>query len=308
MPLIRPTFRWPAALAVALIATGCTARQSRLSDVVEPDQLAVTAEASDTHAASLFIDVRDDAAYKAGHVAGAIHVDAKQWKIDSLAPETDLTHIAFWRKRIGDLGVDGKDPVLIYGDGRMTEAARVWFILQHFGAKSAVVDGGYPALRPAIAWGAMSVSTTPTTPTPVEFRPAEGHGGRVGIANRTQVTQALDNPRVQILDTRTPGEYTGADLRKNPRGGHLPKAINLPHKQLLTTDGRLKSPEELAKIFESAGFHKGRPIIAHCQSGGRASLAALAAQRAGYGPVLNYYASFGDWAADASCPVVKPKQ
>jgi thiosulfate/3-mercaptopyruvate sulfurtransferase len=28
----------------------------------------------------------------------------------------------------------------------MTEAARVWFILQHFGVPAAVLDGGWPAL------------------------------------------------------------------------------------------------------------------------------------------------------------------
>jgi len=30
----------------------------------------------------------------------------------------------------------------------------------------------------------------------------------------------------------------------------------------------------------------------------------LAAVRAGYGPVMNYYLSFGDWAADPGCPLV----
>ncbi|MCB9853328.1 MAG: sulfurtransferase [Phycisphaerales bacterium] len=255
----------------------------------------------------VLIDVRDEAAYNAGHVAGAIHVDAKQWKTDSLADATDLTHVAYWRKRIGDIGVDGNSPVVVYDDGRMTEASRVWFILQHFGASEVVVlDGGYPSLKPQIDRNEITVSTAPSRVNRVEFRPKKGHGGNVGLANRTQVMAALDNPRVQILDTRTAGEYAGTDLRKNPRGGHIPKALNLPHKQLLDADGRLKSREELARIFEEAGFCKDRPVITHCQSGGRASLAALAAERAGYRHVLNYYESFGEWAADGTCPVEKP--
>ncbi len=108
-----------------------------------------------------------------------------------------------------------------------------------------------------------------------------------------------------MFDTRTYEEYTGENLRDNTRGGHLPNAINLPHNKLLDKKGRLKSPQALAAILKKAGFKQGQPIITHCQGGGRASLAALAADIAGYGPVMNYYLSFGDWAADMSCPIEK---
>jgi thiosulfate/3-mercaptopyruvate sulfurtransferase len=110
-----------------------------------------------------------------------------------------------------------------------------------------------------------------------------------------------------VFDARTREEHLGREARGNPRAGHVPGAINLPHKDLLDESGKLTKPEELAALFDQAGFEKGQPIITHCQSGGRASLAALAAARAGYGPVFNYYLSFGDWAADASCPVVTPE-
>lgn len=252
----------------------------------------------------LLIDVRDEADYRKGHVPGAVHLDVRQWYIDSMTAETDLTQIDFWRKRIGDIGVNGRDPVVIYDDGRMTGAARVWFILQHFGAaRVAVLDGGFPSLKPQIDSGAIALATTPTPAAPVAFRPKREHGGPVGLVNREQVQAALEDPRVGILDTRTAGEYGGTDRRGNPRGGHLPGARNLPHQNLLNADGRLKTREDLTAIFEKAGFRKDQPMITHCQSGGRASLAALAAQRAGFRHVLNYYQSFGDWSADASCPV-----
>ncbi|MDP1645116.1 MAG: hypothetical protein Q8L71_06385 [Thiobacillus sp.] len=35
---------------------------------------------------------------------------------------------------------------VVYDDGRMTEAARVWFILQYFGARTAILNGGWPAI------------------------------------------------------------------------------------------------------------------------------------------------------------------
>jgi thiosulfate/3-mercaptopyruvate sulfurtransferase len=129
----------------------------------------------------------------------------------------------------------------------------------------------------------------------------------VAVAERQRVRAAVERGNAQVFDARTRAEYTGQDLRKNTRGGHIPGAINIPHKELLDEHGRLRSPGALAALFEQAGFKRGQPVITHCDGGGRASLAALAAERAGYGPVLNYYLSFGDWAADASCPVVQTK-
>ncbi|HPF39490.1 MAG TPA: rhodanese-like domain-containing protein [Phycisphaerae bacterium] len=299
--------RYAVSVLIATLIAGCAERSGRFRDiVVERDSFAEQL-AAPAPRPIVVIDVRDETAYDAGHIDGAIHVDAKRWKTESLADATDLTHIADWRRRIGDLGVNGDSHVVIYGDGRMTEASRVWFILQHFGVRHvAVLDGGYPALAPAIDAGRIRVNRTRTTPVAVRFVP-DNREAAVDLANRSQLMSALDNPRVQILDTRTAGEFEGVDLRKNPRGGHIPGAINLPHKDLLNTEGRLKSKEELAELFRRAGFRKGRTIITHCQSGGRASLTALAAERAGYGPVMNYYKSFGEWSADRALPIVAPE-
>jgi thiosulfate/3-mercaptopyruvate sulfurtransferase len=58
-------------------------------------------------------------------------------------------------------------------------------------------------------------------------------------------------------------------------------------------------------MMEQAGFDPGDHIVTHCEGGGRAALAAAAAARAGYEDVRVYYLSFGDWARDESCPIVR---
>lgn len=297
-----------ATIATLAWLTGCAQpHRQALDSIIEPSQLADRLAARAAAGRPIVLDVRDAAAYDAGHVEGAIRVDPTDWKNDSLARYTGLDHDAVWRKRIGAVGVSGAAPVVIYDDGRMTEAARVWFIFQHFGVPdAAVLDGGYRALKPLLASGAMRESNKPTAAPAVDFRPRTGAGRKIALVDREAVRRAIDRHEAQIFDARTVDEYVGKDLRRNPRGGHLPTAVNLPHSQLLDEQGRLKSPDELARLFERVGLKRGRPLITHCESGGRASLAALAAQRAGYGPVLNYYLSFGDWAADATCPVEKP--
>lgn len=293
------------AVACAILSGGCASDQRKpLGGIIEARELSERLRDKSESGRLIVLDVREADAYHAGHVSGAARVDVTRWKEESLASETGLSHEALWRGRIGEVGVSGREPVVVYDDGRMTEAARIWFIFQHFGVGDvAVVNGGYPALKPLIDAGRISASTAPTEVSPVTFNPPDGAGRTIGLVERQRVLRSVENREAHVFDARTPAEFAGMDLRKNARGGHLPAAINLPHTELLDDHGRLKSPESLAKILYDAGFRRGQPVITHCDGGGRASLAALAAERAGYGPVLNYYLSYGDWAADAACPV-----
>jgi thiosulfate/3-mercaptopyruvate sulfurtransferase len=255
----------------------------------------------------VILDARPEGAYARGHLPGAVRLDHRTWESDSLSEEAGLDNESLWMQRIGDLGIDGRGTVLVYDGGGMTDAARVWFILQGFGTGDVrVINGGFPRIQDAARAGAVTLSTSPSVPSPAAFVPRTAAKDRIAWIGRQELKALVDAHRIQILDARTIKEFEGADLRGNPRGGHLPGAANLPHSSLLDAQGRLKSPEELARVFRSAGFVKDEPIVTHCQGGGRAALAALAAARAGYGPVTNYYLSFGDWSADANCPVVAP--
>ncbi|MER9895790.1 rhodanese-like domain-containing protein [Mesorhizobium sp. M0119] len=178
----------------------------------------------------------------------------------------------------------------------MTEAARVWFILQYFGAEALIVNGGWPAIRgqrkPLAQASGISGSTT------FQARPG---AGSVGLVDRQTLKADLDG--VQLLDARTADVFAGMDPRRNARGGHLPGARLLPYASLLDDD-RLKPAGDLRDPLSVAGFRVGDHLITHCDGGGRAALAAVAAVRAGYDGVRAYYLSSADWTKDESCPVV----
>lgn len=292
------------------IASGCSSSSHRapVGPIIEPEELADQLN-DGGDGRIVILDVRAAADYDQGHVRGAVRVDPEEWKDQSTTPGTGLDHESLWRDWIGGLGVSGREPVVICDGGRMTDAARVWFIFQHFGVPEVgVLNGGYAALEPLIAQGRIPVSRDPTPPRSTTFSPSTGPTKSIGLAEKERVRRAVQEGDAQILDTRTPEEYLGEELRRNLRGGHIPNAINLPHEAFFDERGRIRSAEALSELFREAGFTKGRPVITHCQSGGRGSLAALAAERAGYGPVLNYYLSYGEWAADASCPVQRAAQ
>ena len=175
----------------------------------------------------------------------------------------------------------------------MTEAARVWFILQYFGLPVVVLNGGLATLGEA-------PRHAPPASSPLRLKPG---AGPVGLMDRAHLKAGLE--AVQVFDARTADEFRGDDLKGNARGGHLPGAAHLSHADLL--DGtHLKGAAEIADLMATSGLHGSRPIVSHCNGGGRAALAALAAVVAGRKDVRVYYLSFADWAADESCPIAGP--
>lgn len=287
-------------LCIAMIS-GCQATQPVSGRNVITAAAVCSAQPADENA--VLLDVRPRSSFEAGHVRGARWVDLSDWTKLARSSNDGLEYYKKWQSRIRDLGVRPNDAVRVYDDGSMTEAARVWFILQHFGVERAtVVNGGYPALQAELP--ADRIQTGPPQLVLSSDEPwPDRTGGLVRLSTRDEIRRCLTAKEARILDARTPGEYAGIDLRGNKRGGHIPDAINLPHTELLDAAGRLKPAEELRALFERAGLKPGDRIIAHCQSGGRSSLAALALIEAGYRNVANYYLSFADWAADETCPL-----
>ena len=67
----------------------------------------------------------------------------------------------------------------------------------------------------------------------------------------------------------------------------------------------MKPAAEVRAMLDRVGFQPGDHIVTHCEGGGRAAFGAAAAVRAGFGDVRVYYLSFGDWAKDDTCPIVR---
>lgn len=241
------------------------------------------------------LDVRDADAFAAGHADGAVRVPIERWVEAARSSDTSFADLDYWRKEIAALGLRQDETAIIYDGGQMTEAARVWFILQYFGGKALVLNGGWPTLR-----GAPATSIGPLSLAGDLFRPRPD-AGDVGLVTRAGLRDGL--ARIAVFDARTAPEFSGADLRKNTRGGHLPGARLLPHAELLEA-GYVKSADQLRTLIDATGFRPGDHIVTHCDGGGRAALAAIAAVRAGFDNVNVYYLSFSDWAKDESCPVM----
>lgn len=214
------------------------------------------------------------------HPTGMAVFPIRDWIAASIQSDTGFDDVPYWQDQIVQLGLSKDALTVVLDDGGMTEAARVWFILQYFGLPAAVLNGGLPDLQ-----------TLPAQATPGTTPDLHPGTGAVGLIGRQELTSVL--PSVQIFDARSAAEFNGEDLKANRRRGHLPGAAHLDHRDLL--DGRhLRPAPDLAQMLANAGISGGAPVVTHCQGGERAALAALAAVAAGQEDVRVYYLSFGD--------------
>lgn len=243
-----------------------------------------------------YLDARDQAAFDAGHAPGAVRVPLEAWDKAAKAADIGFTDAAHWGEALGSLGLDPSVTAVAYDSGAMTNAARVWFILQYFGLKCVILNGGWPALASASGLPAAAA------PSAGGFRAKPGVG-KVGVIDRETLKRQLDGA-AHVFDSRTRAEFTGEDARNRPRSGHLPGARHLSHVDLMDKGVVYPAPI-LRAMLEKVGFGPGDHIVTHCEGGGRAALAAAAAVRAGFDDVRVYYLSFADWARDESCPIVR---
>ncbi len=89
-----------------------------------------------------------------------------------------------------------------------------------------------------------------------------------------ELAEELASGEAAVLDVRSADEW---------EAGHLPDVMNIPLGQL---------PGRLSEVPE------GRPLILHCQAGGRSAIAASILQARGIKDVVNLTGGFGAWAAE----------
>lgn len=245
----------------------------------------------------LLLDARTPKEFNGGHALGAVHLDVKAWEALAKSERATFDNVQYWTGVIAALGIDKTRLVAVYDDGKMTDAARAWFILQHFGVLAFVVNGGWPAIRDA-----QGAATEGSAASADRVTSASTGTGIVRLFDRHHLREEIGS-RTQIFDARTQAEFEGVDRRSNPRGGHVPGAVRIGHTDLLDSSGRLRTADELRALLAASGLSPGERVVTYCDGGGRAALAALAAVRAGYADVGVYYLSFADWARDDSCPI-----
>lgn len=255
----------------------------------------------------VILDNRDPKAYAAGHIAGAISAPWQAFAAVTAGKPGDkgwgiLLPPAQIAAALGKLGVDTTKPIVVYSDPTgWGEDGRVAWTLQSIGIDNVrILDGGFPA------WTAAGNKASTEVPKPVATTVAVAADNLAKLnVTTTDVKSAVDASSAIILDVRTAKEFGGATDFGEKRGGHLPKAINIPFGDNFKEDGTLKSNDDLMKMYMDAGIAMDAKVYIHCTKGIRSAYTYEVMQMLGFKNVRNWDASFYEWAGDSTLPVVK---
>lgn len=236
--------------------------------------------------------------YAEGHIPGAVFLD-----IDGdLAGEPGdggrhpLPEPDALQGKLRAAGVRASRPVVAYDDADGSVAARAWWLLRWAGHTAVrVLDGGFAAWEAA----GLPVESTVPQPEPGDFVVRPG---------QMPVLDADDAGKLAregvLLDARAHPRYTGETEPVDPRAGHIPGAINAPFSAHVGSDGRWRTPEELAAHFTELGVTAATPVGAYCGSGVTASSIVLALEVVGRDePAALYAGSWSHWCRDPQRPV-----
>lgn len=231
------------------------------------------------------------AEFAEAHIPGARYFD-----IDDVSDSnSDLPHMAppveKFMSRMRALGVGDGHRVVVYDGSGLFSAARVWWLFRHMGQNNiAVLDGGLPK------WIAEGHATESTAPV-IRDRHMTAARNPALVKDVTQVALASKLNQAEIIDARAAERFRGdaPEPRQGLRAGHIPNSKNVPFTTLLNDDKTMKSPLELASIFEAAGVDLDRPIITSCGSGVTAAVLSLALEIIGHRDHALYDGSWTEW-------------
>lgn len=242
------------------------------------------------------LDARPAAEYQRGHLPGAINLPAPA--TDDLEANRQGYPLPLERAKelFRPAGINADSQIVVYDDQGNRFAARLFYVLEFFGAGHVqVLDGGFRKWQSE----GMPLTSEVSNVAPGNFSPLPQ--GNILVTSQWLATHLHD---VKIVDARSPEEFRG-EKRLGPRGGHIPGAVNIEWTRVDASGGvpTFLGPAPLEQLFGSAGVTPKQEVVAYCQMGMRAAAIYFALRLLGYERVRLYDGSWEDWSSQPQLPV-----
>jgi thiosulfate/3-mercaptopyruvate sulfurtransferase len=250
------------------------------------------------------VDV-DATAYDEGHVPNSIAWAWNSQLCDMVC--RDILSQSQFENLMASSGITPTTTVVIYGDNNNWFSAWALWQMKIYGHKDVrIMNGGRKK------W--LSEGRDLSTNVP-RIRNTAYTALRADPSLRaflSQVQSAVQNSSADLVDVRSPQEFSGEILAPPglheacQRGGHIPGARNSPGNKTCKDDGTFKTFDELKALYGSFGVDGSKPVIAYCRIGERASHTWFVLKYLlGLEKVANYDGSWSEWGNLVGAPVEK---
>lgn len=211
--------------------------------------------------------------YDQEHIAGAAFLDAERQLSgpvgDGRAGRHPLPSAEDFETAARAAGISADSTVITY-DAGTGGAARLWWLLRHFGhERVAVLDGGFSAWT-----GPTRDGTEAVAPGDFTARPSSDD-----VADVDDVAALLRHPQRTLIDTRAPERYRGEVEPIDPVPGHIPGAVNVPFTEPV--------PAEVAEAESE--------LVVYCGSGITACVVLVNLAAQGRTDAKLYAGSYSEW-------------
>ena len=239
--------------------------------------------------------------YGDAHIPGAVWLDNNAIRIANRPPAFIPTPAEF-EELMARLGITNNTRVIAYDERGGIYAARLWWMLNHYGHSNvALLNGGW------VKWTADNRPTNAAVPA-YSRAAFKVKNGTVHVATADDVKGAINKKGVKLVDARTQGEIEGRDLRGIKRAGYIESSVPVYWEDTLDpTTKTFKSAAEIQQLYRGKGIQPSDQVITYCQVGMRAAhdLFTLALIGHDLTKLHNYYGSWEEWGNRDDTPILR---
>jgi|LGVF01.2.fsa_nt_gb thiosulfate/3-mercaptopyruvate sulfurtransferase len=218
------------------------------------------------HPEAIILDCRYDMStpligrqsYDAGHVNGAFYVDLDKDMTSDVVEHGGrhpLKDLDIFTAQMGSFGITSDSIIVLYDDGELAMATRLWFMLKLIGLDSYIIEGGFDACE-----GLEKLTTAPET---VESKLQMIYQSHL-ICDIDAVNASMNNDKSVIVDSRSNPRYLGLEEPFDKIAGHIPTAVNYFWKDNFK-EGQVRNLGDIEAMFLDMDNYDEK--IIHCGSG-----------------------------------------
>lgn len=233
--------------------------------------------------------------YEKSHIPGAVNLTFDQFRTGKAT-----AGVAKLEALLTSAGLERNMKFVLYDDPSESPGTAGWFfwLLESLGCTDVhVLDGGWAKW---VAVGGPRQNEMVRKPAGKKFVAAPD---KRLVSQARYIAARSEDKDFAVIDARTVEEFNGWQLHGEPRGGHIPGAINMNYLSLYDADRTMMQYKDMKALFESRGVTREKEVVSYCTDGRRSGSVYFALRLMGYTRCSNYDGSIQEWSREPSLPM-----